>query len=53
MIVFSNEDIENVNNAMVIVLRCANRLFNKEYVIEDGRITEIHVNGNVIKREGE
>ncbi|MBP3920435.1 MAG: hypothetical protein J6D28_02600 [Bacilli bacterium] len=49
MIIFSNEEIENVNYAMVMALECANRLLNKEYVIEDGKITEIHINGNIIK----
>ena len=50
MTIFSDEEIENVNYAMIMALECANRILNKEYVIEDGKITEIHINGNIIKR---
>ena len=50
MTIFSDEEIVNVNCAMIMALECANRLLNKEYVIEDGKITEIHINGNIIKR---
>jgi hypothetical protein len=54
MIILSIKDteaIENVNNAMIMALECATRMFKKEYVIEDGKITEIHINGNKIKRK--
>lgn len=48
MIVIDKEAIENVNLAMIFTLDCMNRMLGKTYVVENGMITEIHINGNVI-----
>ena len=48
LIVIDKEAIENVNLAMIFTLDCMNRMLGKTYVVENGMITEIHINGNVI-----
>ena len=40
-IVISEEELENVNAAMVMVLDYSHNKFGTQYVCEDGRITEI------------
>lgn len=48
MIVVDKEAIENVNIAMIFSLDCMNRILGKTYVIKNGMITEIHINGKII-----
>lgn len=50
-IVFSDEALQIANWAMVMALECKNRLIGTTYVIEDGRITEIHEKKKVIKEK--
>lgn len=48
MIVFDKEQIDNANMAMIFSLDSMNRMLNRQYVIEDGRITEIHIENRII-----
>lgn len=48
MIVVDKEAIENVNTAMLFSLDCMNRMLGKTYVIENGMITEIHIDEKII-----
>lgn len=53
MVVKDNEYIDNINDAMLMVLEYKNKTFGNEYVIEDGKITEIHKRNKIIKRSFE
>lgn len=46
MIVVDNKRIEDVNLVMLFVLDYKFKKFNTEYIIEDGKITEI-IQGNL------
>lgn len=48
MIVVDKEAIENVNVAMIFVLDYLNKKIGKTYFIENGMITEIHIDEKII-----
>lgn len=41
--------IDNINNAMLMILEYKHKAFANEYVIENGRITEVHKRNKIIK----
>ncbi len=47
--VVDREYIENINYAMVMALELQFRMFGKQLVLEDGKITEVHTPYKVIK----
>ena len=53
VVVKDNKCIDNINDVMLMVLEYKNKMFGNEYVIENGKIIEIHKRSKIIKRSFE
>ena len=51
LVVYDDEDIYYTNRMMLYGFEINNGLFGIEYVIEDGKVTEIHYPGKIIKQQ--
>ena len=50
LVVYDDEDVCYTNRMMLYGFEINNKLFGTEYVIEDGKVTEIHYPGKIIKQ---
>ena len=50
LVVYDDEDIRCTNGMMLYGFVTNNKLFGTEYVIEDGKVTEIHYPCKIIKQ---
>lgn len=51
-VVIDNEYINNINWAMVMIFDTEHNLFGKEFVIEDGNVTQVITPYKIIKKKG-
>lgn len=51
LVVYDDDDIRRTNGMMLYGFVTNHKLFGTEYVIEDGKVTEIHYPGKIIKQK--